>query len=92
MSPKWEDYKEQHMQGLRPYKRVGDIVQFVPAPPRPYLDEDHRCPGMDLLGKRGLVIEVLDGDCYGWGGLYSVLLDGRLISYYGDFMESVCEC
>ena len=75
---------------LRPIKNVGDMFEFVSAPPRQeYPGEAPRSPDRGLLGKRGLVVAGPFMDWHEWGGIYEVLVEGKLFRYHGDFMESV---
>ena len=75
---------------LRPIKNVGDMFEFVSAPPRQeYPGEAPRSPDMRLVGKRGLVVAGPFQDWHEWGGIYEVLVEGKLFRYHGDFMEPI---
>jgi hypothetical protein len=73
---------------LNEYKKfvVGTLFKFVHAPPRQGFKEDPREPG-ELLGKIGTVVNGPHEDFHGWGGLFEVLVEGKMFLYYGDFME-----
>jgi hypothetical protein len=65
----------------------GSLFEFVHAPPR-YKRENPRKPS-GLLGKVGTVLDGPEPDGHEWGGLFSVLVDGNVFQYYGDFMRVI---
>jgi len=64
----------------------GEKFKFICAPGR-WKGEKPREPAK-LLGKVGVILGGPFPDSHGRGGLYSVLADGQVFQYYGDFMET----
>ncbi|HIL98604.1 MAG TPA: hypothetical protein EYG51_22255 [Pseudomonadales bacterium] len=79
MKPQWTGLDQQHPHGA--------LIEFVCAPPR-YKGEPPREPA-GLLGRTGMIVDgpVSDGHC--WGGMFNVLVAGKMIHYYGDFMKVI---
>jgi hypothetical protein len=69
------------------YHAQGALFEFVHAPPR-WSREDPREPS-GLLGKVGTVLDGPVPDGHDWGGLFTVLVDGAVFKYYGDFMQVI---
>jgi hypothetical protein len=72
--------------------KVGDLVRFVPAPPR-WNGEKQRNPTDGLLNKLAVILDWHGNDAHDWGGIWKVALveSDTQIQYYGDFMEVLNE-
>jgi len=81
MKYQWSRPNQHHPHGV--------LVEFVCAPPR-FPGEPPREPP-DLLGKVGTILDGPAPESHGWGGLFNVLVAGRIIASFGDFMKVVNE-
>lgn len=70
--------------------QVGDLIEFIPAPGR-WHGEGPRCPGENIVGKIGIIVDGPFEDSHDWGGVWYIECLGSRISHWGDFMEVVSE-
>jgi len=79
MKHQWRRPDQQHPHGA--------LIEFVCAPPR-FKGELPREPA-GLLGRTGMIVDGPAADGHSWGGLFGVLVNGKMIQYYGDFMKVI---